>query len=73
MRRWNDVEALRRRSGLSRMEMDEYNKLMGFYWKHPTYIRFEKTLEQMLKCKTRARALKQRDLENQFLIMMLKK
>ena len=49
--------------------MDEFDKLMGFYWKHPTYIRFEKTLEEMLNCRTRTRALKQRDVENQFLIM----
>ena len=49
--------------------MDEFDKLMGFYFKHPTYIRFEKTVEQMVNCRTRARALKQRDVENQFLIM----
>ena len=49
--------------------MDEYDKLMGLYWKHETYIRFEETVEQMLKCKTRARALKKRDAETQFLIM----
>ncbi len=49
--------------------MDEYDKLMGFYWKHPTYLRFEKTLEQLLNSKTRARALKKRDVETQFLIM----
>jgi hypothetical protein len=49
--------------------MDEYDKLMGWYWKHPTYIRFGKTVAQMLNSKTRARALKKRDIETQFLIM----
>ena len=49
--------------------MDEYDKLMGLYWKHETYIRFKKTIEQMLNSRARTRALKKRDAETQFLIM----
>ena len=49
--------------------MDEYDILMGLYWKHPTYLRFERTVQHMLNCRTRARGLKKRDLETQFLIL----
>ena len=49
--------------------MNEFDKVMGYYWKSPTYKQFENTLDEVLHSRKQTRRNKIRELENQFLCL----